>query len=226
MSKKKDIEKRQDEGLENIEHALTRSEEFIEKNQKQLIIGLVVIVAIVGIVMGYNRFYLQPLEKEAQSQMFIGEQYFAADSFRLAAEGDGNFLGFDYIMNQYGATKSASLAAYYSGISYMHLGNFDLAIEKLNKFDGGDQLVTPIAYGAMGDCYMELNDYSKAISKYKEAIAYNNEFSTPIYLKKLGIAYASNGDNSKASEVFQQIKDDYTSSAEARDIDKYIELIK
>lgn len=226
MANKKNVKNHQDENLENVEQALTKSEEFIEKNQKKLVIGLLVIVAIVVVIMGYNRFYLQPMEKEAQSQMFIGEQYFAADSFRLAIEGDGNFLGFEYINDEYSATKSGSLAAYYTGISYMHLGNYESAIDYLNKFDGGDQMVTPVAYGAMGDCYMELDDYDNAISSYKKATDYKNDFTTPIHLKKLGIAYYTKGDNNKAVETFNQIKENYSTSAEARDVDKYIALIR
>ena len=226
MSKKKDIKKQQDENLESVEHALTRSEEFIEKNQKQLTIGLLVIVAIVAIVMGYNRFILQPKEKEAQSQMFMGEQYFAVDSFRLAINGDGNFMGFEYIMDEYGITKAGSLAAYYTGISYMHLGEYELAIENLKQFDGGDKMVTPVAYGAMGDCYMELEDYDNAISEYKKAVEYENDFTTPIHLKKLGIAYNANGETKTALEAFEQIKEKYSQSTEARDIDKLIALIK
>jgi tetratricopeptide (TPR) repeat protein len=226
MANKKDIKNHQGENFENVEQALTKSEEFIEKNQKQLVIGLLIIVAIVAAIMGYNRFYLQPLEKEAQTQMFLGEQYFAADSFKLALQGDGNFLGFEYISDEYSATKSGSLAAYYAGISHMHLGDYQSAIDYLNKFDGGDELVTPVALGAKGDCYMELGEYADAISSYKSAADYENEFTTPIHLKKLGIAYYTNGENDKAIQTFNKIKDQYGKSAEARDIEKYIALIQ
>lgn len=226
MANKKNVSNPQDNNLENVEHALTKSEEFIENNQKKLVIGLLIIVAIVVAIMGYNRFYLQPLEEEAQSQMFLGEQYFAVDSFQTALNGDGNFLGFEYIANEYSATKSGSLAAYYSGISHMHLGNFESAIDYLNDFKGGDELVTPVAYGAIGDCYMELEDYTRAISNYKKAAEFQNEFTTPIHLKKLAIAYITDGNNDGAIDTFNKIKDEYGSSAEARDVEKYIALIK
>ncbi|MFB6340738.1 tol-pal system YbgF family protein [Saccharicrinis sp. FJH2] len=226
MANKQNNKNHQGENFENVEQALTKSEEFIERNQKQLVIGLLIIVAIVAAVMGYHRFYLQPLEKEAQTQMFLGEQYFAADSFKLALQGDGNFLGFEYISDEYSATKSGSLAAYYAGISYMHLGDYQSAIDYLNKFDGDDDLVAPVALGAKGDCYMELGEYADAISSYKSAADYNNEFTTPIHLKKLGIAYVTNGDNDKAIQTFNTIKEKYSKSAEARDVEKYIALIK
>jgi len=45
---------------------------------------------------------------------------------------------------------------------------------------------------------------------------------SPIYLKKAGIAYESLGDYKKAVETYTKIKDDYSKSQEAADIDRYI----
>ena len=112
MSIKED--QHQDQGLENIEHALSASEQFIEKYQKHISIGVMAIIAIAILFMGYRRYILQPKEDEAAEQMFTGEQYFAADSFRLALSGDGNFLGFEYIADEFGGTKAGNLAKFYA----------------------------------------------------------------------------------------------------------------
>lgn len=226
MSKKKGTVK-QDENLENVEHALTKSEEFIEKYQKELSIGLVVVIAVIGAVMLYNRFVLFPKEQEAQSQMFVGEQYFARDSFNLAINGDGSYyLGFEWIMDEYSATKSANLASYYTGVSYMHLGKYEEAISYLDKFSTDDPMITPIAIGAKADCYVELGEYKKAAKLFLEAASFTNDFSTPIHLKKAGIAFEAAEDAKSAIKAYMQIKNDYPASAEARDIDKFIAMVK
>ena len=52
------------------------------------------IIAIIGIYLSFNKLYLDPLEKEAHADMYMAEIYFEKDSFNLALNGDGQFLGF------------------------------------------------------------------------------------------------------------------------------------
>src|ERR1035437_6190261 len=90
-----------EEKLEGIESALTRTEQYIEENQKSLMIIAGAIIAVVAIYFAFNRFYLKPKEEKAQTQMFVAEQYFEKDSFRLALNGDGNYPGFLGIIDEY-----------------------------------------------------------------------------------------------------------------------------
>ena len=53
MSKEK--QKRAD-GFEQIEEATISTEQFIEKNQKLLVRGVLVIIIVVGVILGYYRF--------------------------------------------------------------------------------------------------------------------------------------------------------------------------
>ena len=66
MSKKKDV-KHTDRNLEGIEQALTRSEQFIEDNQKILTYVLGGLILVLLIIIGGNRYYLKPLNEEASS---------------------------------------------------------------------------------------------------------------------------------------------------------------
>ena len=220
MSKKKVSEQDQ---FESVENALSRTEHYIEQNQKSLTIIVLAIIIIIGGYLGYQRFVVSPKEKEAQSQMWMAEQYFARDSFNLALHGDGNYLGFLDIVDEYSITKSANLANYYIGISYLHLGQYEQAIEYLKAFESDDEMVAPIAYGAIGDAYMELEEPAEALKFYEKAVTKSdNEFTTPIYLMKVGFVYEQNQDYEKALEAYQTIKNDFPESAEGRQIDKYI----
>ena len=211
------------EGIEAVESALSRSEQFIEDNQKIITTVVVIIIAIVGIYLGYKKFYLAPLEDEAQSQMFVAAQYFERDSFNLALNGDVNYPGFLGIIDDYSATKAANLANYYAGISYLHLGQFENAIEYLESFSANDKMLKPISMGAIGDAYMELENKEDAVSFYlKAASASVNEFTTPIYLMKAGQAYELMGDYKNALKTYNQIKEKHKKSAEGRVIEKYI----
>lgn len=213
--------------VESLENALTRTERFIESNQKSLTIIVLAIIIVVVAYLGYKKLYLAPMEEKAQSQIFAAEQYFERDSFKLALNGDGNYLGLLDIIDKYGPTKSANLANYYAGVSYRALGQYDLAIKHLKKFNAGDLIITPLAYGAIGDCYIELKNYKEGVSFYQKAVNYNsNEFTVPVFLKKSGLVYEELKDYKKALKAYEEIKQKYPKSAEARDVDKDITRIK
>lgn len=159
--------------------------------------------------------------------MWMAEQYFARDSFNLALNGDGNYLGFLDIIEEYGITKSANLANYYAGISYLHLGEFETAIEYLKQFESDDKMVAPVAYGAIGDAYVELEDLDEALIFYKKAVnSSENEFTTPIYLMKVGFVHEQNGDYDKALEAYKRIEKEFPNTAEGRQIEKYIARVE
>ncbi len=223
-SKKKETHPDQ---FESVENALSRTEHYIEENQKSLTIIIAAIIVIVGGYLGYKRFVMTPKENEAKSQMWMAEQYFERDSFQLALDGDGNYLGFLDIIEEYGITKSANLAQYYTGISYLHLGEFESAIEYLKKFESDDEMIAPIAYGAIGDAYMELEQTSDALTFYNKAVNSSvNEFTTPIYLMKVAFVHKQNGSYDKALDAYKRIKKDFPNTTEGRQIDKYIAQIE
>jgi tetratricopeptide (TPR) repeat protein len=214
---------KKEDNLEVVEHALTNTEHFIEQNQRTITIALIVVVAVVGIFLGYKRFIVSPKEKEAESQMFAAEQYFEKDSFNLALNGDGNYLGFLDIIDQYKVTKSGKLARYYSGISYLKLGKFQEAIEQLKKFNLKDAMVSPISKGAIGDAYCELGRNDEAVTYYMKAARMSpNKFVTPIYLMKAGELLEANKEYTKALNLYKEIQKDYIESNEGRKIEKYI----
>lgn len=219
----KSAKETQSTGVETLEDALTKTEQYIENNQKSLMIIVLAIVVIVGVFLGYKKLYIAPMEKEAQVQMFAAEQYFEQDSFQLALNGDGNYLGFLDVIDSYSLTKTGNLARYYAGISYRELGEFQEAINHLKRFSPKDKMIGSIAYGAIADCYVELGNINEAAKQYLKAAKYgSNDFSSPIMLMKAGIVFEELGNYSQALKAYQSIKTDYPKSAEAREIDKYI----
>jgi len=220
MAKK--IDKTEDR-IVAVEEAFSKTERFIEENQK---IILIVVGAIIVIVLGYfgfRRFYLSPKETEAQSQMFMAEKYFEMDSINKALNGDGNYPGFLGIIDDYGITKSAKLAHYYAGICFLKKGDYEKAIEHLKKFNVTDDVIGTMATGALGDAYMELKQVDKAVDYYiKAADEKKNDLTSPMLLMKAGWAYEELGKYDKALTIYKRLKDEYPRSSEANEIDKYI----
>ncbi|MFA5781459.1 MAG: tetratricopeptide repeat protein [Bacteroidales bacterium] len=210
-----------------VEEALSKTEHFIEKNQKIILYIVGALVVLIGGYMAFKKFYLGPKETEAQSQMFWAEKYFEKDSLNLALNGDGNYLGFLDIIDEYGMTKSADLAHYYAGMCYLKKGQFEEAIDHLKDFDSDDQIVSSMAKGALGDAYMELGDNDKALDYYMKAADNNNNlFTTPMFLMKAGWTYEIMGNYAEALKLYERIQKDYYKSYESREIEKYIARAK
>ena len=207
-----------------IEETLSKTEQYIEDNQKSLMIIVSAIVVVIAFFIGYQNLYIAPLEKEAQVDMFMAELYFQKDSFNLALNGDNStYLGFIEIADEYSGTKVGELANYYAGLSYLNTGDFENAIEYLNDFSSDDIVLSSLALGCIGDAYMELEDADNALSYYEDAASYtDNEFTTPRYMLKQAMIHESNGDYDDALALYKGIEEDYKSSREGNGIEKYI----
>jgi len=224
MAKKID---KTEERIHTVEETLSKTEHFIEKNQKLLInIGIALVVIVLGFY-AIRNYYIIPRETEATAQMFVAQKNFEIDSLKLALNGNVMYPGFLQIINDYKWTSAANLAHYYAGICYLKQGKFQDAIDQLNKFSGKDELVAPMAIGAIGDAYMELNQVDKAADQYvKAADLRDNKFTTAMFLMKAAFAYEELKNWDKALEYYQKVKTKYPNSQEAQDIDKYISKIK
>lgn len=212
--------------ISTVEETLTRTEQYLEQNYKILLIGLGVLVAVVGIFW-LGKLYLNKRNEEAQSQMYQAERYLEMDSLKLALNGDGNYLGFLDIAKDYKFTNSGNLACYSAGICYLHLGNYQEAIDFLNKYSKKDKVLGSLAIGATGDAYVELGDPDKGVSKYIEAADFaKNSFNTPLFLMKAGELYEMKGKYSEALKTYERIESQYPESTEGTTIDKYIARVK
>lgn len=212
-----------EENIQAVEEALSRTEHFIETNQKPILIILGIIVVVILGYFGFQKLYIVPKEKSAQEQMFMAEAYFGMDSLDLALNGDGFYPGFLEIIDNYKLTKSANLAKYYTGLIYLNKGDYEIAIEYLKDFDSDDLIIMPMALGAIGDAFMELDMKEDAVDYYLDAANNNeNDFTTPQFLLKAAWTYEILGDYEKAVVIYKQIKTEFPRSRQARDIDKYI----
>lgn len=201
---------------------ISKSELFIEKNQKIIMIAVIAILVVIGGFFGYKKFILEPKEVTASAEMFAAEQYFKNDNMDKALNGDGKHLGFIAIIDKYGNTKSGNLANFYAGSAYLTKGEFQKAIEYLEDYKSKDAFLGNQAKAMVGDCYMELNKIDDAIKSYNNALGNPNDMTTPFILYKLGLAYEVKKDNKKALESYKRIKTEFPASSEARDIEKYI----
>ena len=224
------------EVFSTLDESASRSEAWVAKNQNYIlgVIG-VIAVAILG-YLAYGQFVQGPKEASASNELYYPQQYFdqavnapaQQDSlYTLALEGAEGKFGFIDIIAEYPGTKAANQATYAAGTAYMNMQEYEKAIDYLEDFSSDDMILAAIAKGRIGDAFMQLDQANFALEYYEQAVAYDtNEYSTPMYLYKAGIAALELKQNDKALQYFQRIKDEFSKSDEARTIDAFIGMAK
>lgn len=213
------------EVFDTLDEKASKTEEFIRKNQT-VIFGLigVIVLGVLGFL-GYENFILGPKEKEAAEEMNQAQVFFdnainatgtAKDSiFNLAINGGNSKLGFVDVASNYSGTKTASLANYYAGISYLNIGEYEKAINHLDKFKLDDEVIAPIAKGAIGDAFLQINQPEEALGYYQSAVSLsNNSFTTPKYLLKAAITALDIKEPKKAIEFLERIEKEFPNATE------------
>lgn len=171
------------------------------------------------------QFYSKPLKDEAVGQTFVAEQYFRAEDYDKALNGDGNSLGFIQIIDEYGA-KAGKAVYLYAGICELQLGNASEAIGYLNRYSSKDPVLTARALACTADAYSMLEDYENALRYYLQAAGTGDNIFTATYLLKAGIICEELGRYDEALTHYRVIKDKYPQTYEGYEIDKYITRIE
>ena len=218
-------DKKQTQDPLDLEVAMSSSEAFIIKYKNKVLAGIAAIVIVVGGVLGYQHFIAEPNEKKASEALFKGEQYFMADNYEFALNGDSlGYEGFLKVADEFSGTDAGQLANAYAGICYAQLGQYENAVKFLDKFNADDQLVSPALMGTLGNCYAQLGQLDKgAATLMKAANKADSQALSPIYLIQAGQIYEKLGKKSEALSAYQTVKDKYFNSYHAMEIDKYIE---
>ncbi|MCR5709006.1 MAG: tetratricopeptide repeat protein [Bacteroidales bacterium] len=210
---------------EQVATTVSGVEEFFKKNQKWIEWALIALLVVIFGIFAINRWVIAPARVEAQSQMFQAEQAFRAGDWQTALEGDGNVLGFNEIIDNYGK-KAGKSVYFYAGICNLQMGNNEKAIELLKKYKTSDKIMQARALCALGDASSNLEDYSAALNYYKKAAAVEDNQLVAGYLFKAALVSEQLGDNAGALKLYKEIESKYPQTLEGYDIQKYISRIE
>lgn len=214
--------------VNEFDETIAASKSFFEKYQKQIVYGVGSILTIIIAALLINQFYITPRNEKANVALFPAEQLFRAGQYDKALNGEGETLGFLAVADKYGCTKAGNIARLYAGICYVETEKYQEAIDILQDFDGcDDEMISPSSLGLLANCYAQLNQTEKALEFFlKAAKVADNNLLSPIYLIQAGKLYESKGENDKALDCYNQIKEKYQLSLQYGEIEKYIEHIK
>lgn len=220
------------EVFNTLDEGASRTEAWVEKNQK-IILGIVGAIAICVLAyLAYDQFLQKPMEAEASNEIYQAQKYYeqaltadASDSLYLRSlngGGEGK-LGMLDIIDQYGSTKAGNMAKYYAGVSYLNMNDYSNGIKYLDDFNGDGTLLGPVAKGALGDAFVQLNQKEDALKYYEQAATMvANDFSSPKFLLKAGVIALDLGKASVAIKHLKAITEKYPTSLEATKATAYL----
>jgi len=221
------------EVFNTLDETASKSEQWVEKNQKIIFGGLIAIAAVILAFLAYNKYIVEPNEKEAADELAYPKRYFeeaqnstaSVDSlYTLSLNGADGKYGLVDIAENYSNTKAGNLAKYMSGIAFLKTGDYESAISYLSDFSSDDEVLAVLALGNIGDAFVEINQLEDGLKYYLDAANLNdNDFTTPLYLFRAGQLAMKLEKYDIAETSFSKIKNSYPKSDEAKFADIYIQ---
>src|SRR5690606_41233135 len=83
---------------------------FFQDNQKSIVFIVGGVIVLILLYIGYQKLYLEPRAGKAADAMYKAEEFDLIDSLQNKdIEGDGSFIGFKEIAEEYSNTASAHI---------------------------------------------------------------------------------------------------------------------
>lgn len=191
------------------------------KSNKKLRMTSMIVGGIIVIVLGYfayMQFFWNPNNEASKDSYWEGLNYAIAPDSTDAAIDELHAA-----VNKYDGKIGGEVAQFAYARQLMEKGEFKSALKELDGVDVSDTYVQIMVIGLKADCHAEMEEYEKAANMYLDAAEMSdNELTAPMYLFKAGLCAEEIKNFEKATECYQSIKDDYTSYASQKQIDKYI----
>ena len=198
---------------DDVKGAAFHALDVIKKRQKQIIIGVAAIAAIVILFISLS-FYSTSQYKKARALQIEANNYYygimdadTPDEQRLNKAID--------LYNQSLKIKATPFALFYLGNSYFKMGDYENAKKEYNRFINdfsADKLILPLAYQKLASVHFKLNENDKALDAIRKLSTMNKGIFRDTALILEARYYDSSGDADKAMAMYQEIVDTFQSS--------------
>lgn len=204
-----------------------KSQEFFEEHKQKIVIAVSAVAVIILAITWY-------FNKRAEDNMYAAEKLsqiiksYEQGQFQKAIDGEPGtqLVGLKNLVENYGSTEQGELAKIYLANSYYSLGNYEEALRYFSEYSGSSRLHQSTAYAGIAACYENKSDYENAAEYYEMASkTYDLQSQTADFLLNASINYLKIGDNDQAKTLLEKIKNEYSSSAAAREVEKYLSQI-
>jgi len=134
------------------------------------------------------------------------------------------------LITRYRATESGKRAYFYYGVYELRRNNKEIAEEYFKKFFFffiKDDLLKALAYGNLGNIYLDRGEYDKAISFFQKAEKTSPEKSLmAFYYFKRAKAYQIKGDFQESYTLLTEFSEKYKNSSLRGKVEEEIKFLK
>lgn len=205
--------------LEEVNESLTGAAKRIEENKKYIYYALGAVLALVVLFAGYKYLIHDPNQVKAKE--LIGK----ADIENLQGDTINALKDYEKAFDEFGS--DAERAAFNAAIILYQQGKNKEAAAYLEKYDAEGNIAGPAAKSLLGDCYVNMKQYDKALSAFDAAIkkADKNEYYAPTFMIKKAVVLHELKKYAEEAAIYQDIKDNYPTYTQVYrfNADKYLE---
>lgn len=206
--------------LEEVNESLSTAAQRLEDNKKYIYWALIAAAVIVVLVAGYVYGIHNPNVKKAKE--LIGK----ADLEYLQGDTVNALKDYEKVFDTY-SNKPAERAAFSAAILLYQQGKNKEAAQYLEKYNPEGNLVGPASQSLLGDCYVNLKQYDKAVAAFDKAIKLsgNNELYTPTFMIKKATVLHAQKKYAEEAKIYEAIRDNYPQYSQNYqfNVEKYIE---
>lgn len=191
---------------------------YYEENRKKVNYISIGALSIIALLIGWNFYYLPQQEATAAEKFKKIHSFFAKDSFDIVIKGDKKrkITSAVEIADKYGFTVKGNEAALVAGLAYLNKGDFENALDYLNKFEAKDRGLNPAVIAAKATCYSERGDYKKAAGLFERAAKESDNDLSANYYVRAAQHYEKAEKLSDALECYETILKKYSTAEDGR----------
>lgn len=226
LAKKKKLSKKQIKE-DKLVTTFYNARKFYDDNQSRVLMVLGAVAAIIVVIIWYNSKVSQD-NISAAAELSRMYSIYESGAYQEAIDGrpGTKITGLRSIVDNYGGSEQGETARIYLANSYFFTGDYVNAKNEYDNYSGSNKQLVASALAGIAACYEGEGDFASAAEYYLKA-ADVNEYN-PMNADNLlnsGKNYIRSADNENAENVLKRVKDNYSQSAAARDVDRYLALV-
>lgn len=190
--------------IEVLNENLTNMGRQVATNSRAIYVAFGALILIAAVTLSYIYFIRNPK---------LNKAYEAYNQVEITAMGNDSIAAAEYskVAKQYSSSDPGRLAGLSAAEAYYNLGKYKEAAAQLEDFSSKDKVLAANAKVLLGDCYVNLKNYDKAIDAFKDALKKcdGNPQIAPRVLLKEAVVFDAQKKYDKALECYEAIRSNY-----------------
>lgn len=202
--------------------------DYFEVYKNQVFIGAAAIVIVIAAIIYLNN-QAAATEVEASAALAQASKMYQSGNYQAVIQGNAgaNSQSLASVAAKYSGSEAGEIARIYLANSYFYTGDYDNALEYYEDYSGSNKLYKAASLAGIASCYEAKGEHEKAANYFRDA-AFTYEYNSlnSQYLLNAAVNYIKVEEFEEAKALLERLKENYTSSVEAQEADRYLAEIE